>query len=866
MSDAGPPQGAKAPSGGSEPHAVGERGGDVSGAGPPQGAKAPSGGSEPHAVGERGGDVSDAGPPQGAKAPAGGSEPHAVGERGGDVSDAGPPQGAKAPSGGSEPHAVGERGGTVSRRTWLLSAAGTAGALIVGWGLLPPRSRIGSGRLWPPQDGEVALNGWIKILPDGSAVLAMPRSEMGQGVHTALPMLAAEELDLPLSRIRIEQAGSDAIYGNVAMLLGGLPFHPQEAEQRVFKVEASEWLVRKLGRELGIQATGGSSSVADAWMVVRTAAATARASLLGAASLQWRLPVEEFRVTDGVVSHPSGPSAHYGELARFAAATPPGKVTLKEAGAWKVIGKSAPRPDIPAKVDGSAVFGLDVRLPDMLYAAIRQCPMLGGAPGAIDIPAALAQPGVLRVVRLAAYAGGTAGFAVVGKSWWQAQQAAQAVSVDWRQRPAGALDTRHIERTLEAALQQDEGSIFYIRGDSAKAEAAGGRHVTAVYRAPYLAHATMEPMNCTAQVRQGKVLLWVPTQVPQLAAAMAARVAGVPVEDVTVTVTLLGGGFGRRLEVDTIAQAVRVAMECGGRPVQLIWSREEDSTHDFYRPMQVARLNAVLEADGRISSLRIRSAGDAIVPRWLERSLPGLAGPVELPDKTTSEGLFDLPYGIPNQQMSHLATHSAVPVGFWRSVGHSHNAFFSEGFLDELAFETRQDPLALRRDLLQAAPSCLAVLDLAAEKGQWSLPPPPGRKRGLALHASFGAIVAQVVEVSLVGGLPRVHRVVCAIDCGTVVNPGIVAQQMEGAVVFALTAALYGRVDIHEGEVQQRNFPDQPLLRLEHAPVVETHVVASGRPPGGVGEPGVPPLAPAVASALFALTGQRLRSLPLRVS
>jgi len=751
----------------------------------------------------------------------------------------------------------------MKRRTWLFSAAGATGALIVGWGLLPPRSRTGSGRLWPPIEGESALNGWIKVLTDGSVVLAMPRSEMGQGVFTALPMLVAEELDVPVSRIRIEQAGSDAIYGNVAMLLAGLPFHPLEAEQRPFKVEAGEWVVGKLARELGINATGGSSSVADAWTVLRTAAATARASLLGAASLQWRLPVAEFTVREGVISHPSGKSAHYGELARFAAATPPGKVTLKERKDWKVIGHSAPRRDIPAKVDGTALFGLDVRLPGMLYAAIRLCPMLGGAPGAMDIPAALAMPGVERCVRLPAYAGSTAGFAVVGKSWWQAQQAAQAMSVDWQQRPAGALDSRQIDLELEAALQTDVGFVFHEQGDTDQAETAAARRIEAVYRAPYLAHATLEPMNCTAQVRDGKVFLWVPTQVPQMGAAIAARVAGVAVEDVSVTVTLLGGGFGRRLEVDYIAQAVRVAMDCGGRPVQLIWSREEDSTHDFYRPMQVARLRASVDADGHINSLRIRSAGDAITPRWLERGLPQLVGPVDTPDKTTAEGLFDLPYGFPSQHMSHVATRKGVPVGFWRSVGHSHNAFFSESFIDELAHDTGRDPLSLRRDLLKDAPRHLAVLNLAADKAGWGRALPVGRARGIALHESFGSIVAQVAEVSLAGGQPRVHRVVCAIDCGTVVNPGIIAQQMESSVVFALTAALYGRVDIHAGVVQQKNFPDSLMVRLAQAPVVHTYLVESTRPPGGVGEPGVPPLAPAVANALFVLTGKRLRALPL---
>ncbi|MDO8375505.1 MAG: molybdopterin-dependent oxidoreductase, partial [Polaromonas sp.] len=742
----------------------------------------------------------------------------------------------------------------MKRRTWLLSAAGAAGALIVGWGALPPRSRTGSGRLWPPAEGAVALNGWIKITADGSVVLAMARSEMGQGVHTALPMLVAEELDVPLSRVHLEQAGADSIYGNVAMLVAGLPFHPFELEERPFKVRAGEWVVRKLARELGINATGGSSSVADAWLVLRTAAATARASLLGAASLQWRLPVAEFTVSNGVISHPSGKSAHYGELARFAAATPPGSVTLKAREDWKVIGRNAARKDIPAKVDGTARFGLEVRLPGMLYAAIRLCPMLGGAPGAIDVNAALTMRGVERLVRLLPYAGSTAGFAVVGKSWWQCQQAAQAVPVDWHQRPAGALDSRQIARELEAALQGEDGFTFYEKGSVAQVEAGAARKLEALYRAPYLAHAALEPMNCTAQVRDGKVFLWAPTQVPQMGAAIAARVAGVAVEDVSVTVTLLGGGFGRRLEVDYIAQAVRVALECGGHPVQLIWSREEDTTHDFYRPMHVARLVAAVDAQGQPVSLRIRSAGDAISPRWLERGVPMLAGPVDTPDKTTAEGLFDLPYGFAHQHMSHVATRKSVPVGFWRSVGHSHNAFFSECFIDELALAVQQDPLALRRQLLRDAPRYLAVLELAEKQSGWGGKLPAGRARGIALHESFGSIVAQVVEVSLLDGRPRVHRVVCAIDCGTVVNPGIVAQQMESAVVFALTAALYGKVDIHDGVVQQKNFPDYPMLLLAQAPLVETHLVASTRPPGGVGEPGVPPLAPAVANAVFALT------------
>ncbi len=759
----------------------------------------------------------------------------------------------------------------MKRRTWLLSGAGTLGALVVGWGALPARSRLGSGKLWPldKTDASIALNGWIKITPDGGVVLAMARSEMGQGVHTALAMLVAEELDVPLARVSLVQAGSDAIYGNVAMLVKGLPFHPAElgetGKQVANRVTLNQWMVGKVARELGIHVTGGSSSMADAWEPLRLAAATARASLLGAASLEWKLPVAELSVKNGVISHPSGPTAHYGQFAKYAASTPPGRVVLKARSDWTLIGKAAQRSDVPAKVNGTAMFGLDVRLPGMLYAAVRLCPMLGGSPGAINANAALAMPGALRLVPLQAWAGSTAGFAVVGKTWWHAQQAAQAVQVEWQQRPAGALDSREIEKSLFVSLASAPGHTFYEQGDVNAAESAAPRKLEATYGAPFLAHATLEPMNCTAQVIGGKVHIWVPTQVPQMAAKAAARVAGVAIDDVTVTATLVGGGFGRRLEVDYVAQAVRVAMDCGGLPVQLIWSREEDMTHDFYRPMAAARLSASLDAKGTVNSLRIQSAGDAITPRWVERAATDLSGPVETADKTTAEGLFDLPYSFANQKITHVATRMQVPVGYWRSVGHSHNAFFSEGFIDELAAAAGQDGLVFRRSLLKEAPRYLAVLDLAASKAGWGTPLPAGQARGIALHASFGSIAAQVAVVSIEGGLPRVHRVVCAIDCGTVVNPDIVAQQMEGAVVFGLSAALYGRIDIHDGVVKQKNFPQYGMLKLAQTPQVDTYFVSSQAAPGGVGEPGVPPLAPAVANALFSLTGKRQRTLPLVV-
>ena len=786
----------------------------------------------------------------------------------------------------------------MKRRVWLLSGLGAAGALLVGW--LPPRSRVGRAELLSAAPGEgIALNGWIRIAPSGAVQLAMCKSEMGQGVHTALAMLVAEELDVALDSVQLIEAGHDAIYGNVAMLVGGLPFRPEDSQpgSETARVRLGRWTLAKLGREVGIEATGGSSTIADLWLPLRWAAATARAQLLGAASLQWKLPVAELAIASGVVGHASGPSAHFGELVEFGARTPPGEVTLKARADWRLIGTPAPRIDSAVKADGSAVFGLDVRLPGLVFAAVRHAPALGGSPGAVDDRAALQLPGVERVVRLASYAGSTPALAVIGRSTWHAQRGADALQVDWRARPAGLLDSAVIQRELEAAARRggdgEGGFAFHTRGDAPTALKAAPRVVEALYRAPYLAHAAMEPINCTAQFKDGRLEVWAPTQVPGMARALAAQVAGLPLEAVSLHVTLLGGGFGRRLDIDFVGQAVRVALETGGRPVQLRWSREEDFTHDFYRPAAAAWMRAALGREGQLLALEITSAGDAPTPRWFERALapqsallagtlrragdlrvpqavqPALAttaGPLLTPDKTASEGLYDLPYDVPHARYAHVATESGVPVGFWRSVGHSHNAFFAESFIDELAHAAGDDPVAYRLGLLAHLPRHAAVLKFAAEKAGWDRAMPAGREpraRGVALHESFDSIVAEVVEVSLQGNMPRVHRVVCAVDCGTVVNPQIVAQQMESGVIFALSAALFGRIDIENGIVKQRNFPDQPLLTLAQTPRIETHIVPSDRHPGGVGEVAVPPLAPALANALFALTGKRLRELPL---
>jgi isoquinoline 1-oxidoreductase beta subunit len=754
----------------------------------------------------------------------------------------------------------------MKRRNLILSGLGITGALVVGWGVMPERSRLGKPSNMLATEGEIALNGWIKIAKDGSVVLAMHRSEMGQGIHNALSMLVAEELDVPLSQIRLEQAGHDSIYGNVAMFVGTLPFHPLQSEgvDKPFVVHSGEWIVGKVARELGVNATGGSSSVKDAWSHLRLAAATAKASLLLAAASQWKVPLNEIKVKEGLLTHASGKSANYGEFAKAAAGQTPQNVTPKDRKDWTLIGKPSKRADVPSKTNGTAIFGMDVRLPNMLFASVVQVPQMGGTMVNFDAKEALAMPGVVKCVELASKAGSAPGFAVVAKSTWHAKQAADKVKAQWAQRAEGAIDTQRIEAQLIEKLKTEKGYAFHDQGNADKAESSAARIIQAQYKAPYLAHATMEPMNCTAQFKGGLLEIWAPTQVPGLARAAAAKVADVSEDKVKLNVTLLGGGFGRRLEADVVAQATQIAMALDGAPVQLVWTREEDMTHDFYRPMHVAQLSAAINAKGEVESLRIKSAGDAISPRWMSRVLPALSGPIDAPDKTTAEGLFDLPYGFANQHMAHVSTRMGVPIGFWRSVGHSHNAFFSESFIDELAFETKQDPVAFRLSLLTQTPRYAAVLKMAADKAKWGATLPSGHAHGVALHKSFGSIVAQVAEVSMKEGVLRVHRVVCAIDCGTVVNPDTVAQQVESSVSFALSAALFGKIDIQEGVVQQTNFTNYPLVNLAQSPVVETWIMPSTQLPEGVGEPAVPPLAPAVANAMFKLTGQRVRSLPLK--
>ncbi len=758
----------------------------------------------------------------------------------------------------------------VTRRAFLIGSGtvvGALGALVVGWTAWPAKPRLLTADPLPVDPGQSALNGWVTINADDTISIVMCKSEMGQGIHTGLAMVLAEELDADWSQVRVRRAPIDTIYQNIATVVDGLPFHPDD--DGTLKALA-ERITGKLMREFGVMMTGGSSSMKDLWLPMRQAGASARAMLVAAAAEQWKVPAAECTAASGRVTHASGRSASFGALAAAAARQGvPDAVPLKDPARFTLIGTPQRRLEAASKMDGIATFGIDVVLPGMQYASVEMCPTMGGRVASFDAADVTTMPGVQKVLAVAGHNGGTGGVAVIADTPYHAMKAVKAVRITWDHGPAAGVSSEDIYRQLAQRLDTDDGFGFYRHGDVDAALSSAATVVAAEYRAPYLAHATMEPMNCTVQFADGRATVWAATQVPDLARSAVAAVLGIAPTQVEVKVQLLGGGFGRRLEVDFIAQAAAIARDAGGVPVQTMWSREQDMTHDFYRPAAVSRFKAGLDASGRLLGWRASSAGQAILPQALRRlfDLPG-AGP----DKTTAEGSFDQPYEWPAARIGHAAVDLPVPVGFWRSVGHSQNAFFTESFLDEVAVAARRDPVAFRAALLAQHPRHLAVLQRAAELSGWNTPLPATadgrpRARGVALHQSFGSIVAQVAEVSVsTDKRIRVHRVVCVIDCGTAVNPNLIRQQMESAIVFGLSAALGGEIRFAKGQVQQSNFHDYPVLRLDECPVIETDIIASVAHPEGVGEPATPPIAPAVANALFALTGQRLRSLPLTLA
>jgi len=721
----------------------------------------------------------------------------------------------------------------LERRGFLKASAVAGGGLLIGF-YLPLTNRAGEAQAAAAEFAPTAMDGgsagnagavfrpnaWIRIDADDTVTLRVASSEMGQGVYTAIPMLLAEELECDWTRIKVEMAPANKAYTNPL---------------------------------IGQQLTGGSTAVRAFWTPLRQAGAVGRGLLIRAAAQTWKVKEDECRAENGVVLHkPSQRKASYGELAAKAATLPvPAEVFLKEPGEFRLIGKSTPRLDTPRKVNGSAVFGTDVKLPGLLTAVVARCPVFGGKPKKFDATKAKGVPGVRQVLAI------HSGIAVVADSFWAAKQGRDALVVEWDEGTHARLGSAGIRAQLEQALKK-KGVSVRNDGNAGKALKAAGKRIEAVYEVPYLAHACMEPMNCTAQVKKDSCELWVPTQNQTGTQFVASQITGLPPEKVRVNTTFLGGGFGRRSEQDFVAEAVQLAMATGA-PVKLMWTREDDLQHDYYRPATLNRLSAALDKDGMPLAWRHEIAGASIFTRVFPNFIKdGIDG-------TSVEGAANLPYAIPNLHVSWVMENGAVPVGFWRSVGSSQNAYITECFLDELAAAAGKDPYEYRRALLAKHPRHLGVLELAAQKAGWGTPLPAGRTRGIAVAEAFGSYCAQVAEVSVERGQVRVQRVVCAIDCGLVVNPDTVVAQMESGIVYGLTAALKGEITIKDGRVEQGNFNDYPLLRLDEMPEIEVHIVKSAENPGGVGEPGTPPIAPAVANAVFAATGKPVRRLPIRV-
>jgi isoquinoline 1-oxidoreductase beta subunit len=701
------------------------------------------------------------------------------------------------------------------RRGFLKLGGVAAAGLIVGF-RFPEAGADGTSTFLP--------NAFVRISPDGAVTVVVNKSEMGQGVHTALAMLVAEELDCEWSRVRVEPAPVEPGYEDPVM---------------------------------GEYRTDGSTSIRSSWEPFRWAGASARQLLVQAAAAAWGVEARSLRTRSGhVFDDASGHSVSYGELTAAAAALPaPSAIALKKREEFTLIGTDVPRLEGRDKVTGAATFGFDVRLPGMLTAVVARPPTWGGSVRRFDAEPALAVPGVVRVKEV------STGIAVIARDFWSAHCGREALAVDWNDGPHAELSTAELRRRYRRLAEQP-GLLVDEAGDVERSLAAATKRLTAEYEVPYLAHAAMEPLNAVARVTADGCEVWTGTQYQSMDQRVAAAVAGVSPQRVRIHTTLLGGGFGRRASpsADFVAEAVEVA-KGEDSPVKTVWTREDDTRGGYYRPMFVHKLRTGLDGDGLPVAWHQRLVGQSVAkgtvlePRMMKDGV----------DVASVLGTR-LPYAIPHQRIESHNADKTLDVLWWRSVGHSHTAFANESFVDEIAHAGGRDPLELRRRLLAGMPRHLAVLELAAEKSGWGTPLPAGRARGIAIQKSFGSYVAEVAEVSLgASGDVRVHRVVCAADCGIAINPRNVAAQMEGAIVYGLSAALYGEITLDDGRVRQSNFHDYPVLRMDRTPAIEVHLVASGARPTGVGEPGLPPIAPAVANALFALTGRRLRKLPFRI-
>jgi isoquinoline 1-oxidoreductase subunit beta len=711
-------------------------------------------------------------------------------------------------------------GELVSRRSFLLGVSALGGGLALS--LAVPVDPVRAAQE-ASAEGVAEITAWIVICPDDAVVIRVARAEMGQGAHTGLAMLVAEELECDWAKVTTEFVS------------------PQDNMRR--------------DRVWGDMSTGASRSVASSQLYLRQAGAAARHMLIAAAAARLGVPPAECVAAASVITHPpSGRKLSFGAVAAEAAnVPPPDEVTLKDPREWKLAGKPRRRLDVPAKVTGQPIYAIDVRLPGMLYAAVVHCPVFGGVPKAVNENAIADMKGVRRIVRL------PNAVAVIADSWWRAKCAVEALPVEWDPRGNGGISTAGIADLVRAGLSAEKSQVGCANGDVTAAMQGAVKQVEADYQVPFLAHATMEPQTCTAHVADGGVEVWVPTQEPVTAMATAASAAGVPNERVVVHGTFLGGGFGRRAAIqEFVRQAVMIAKEVDV-PVKLLWSREEDIRHDYYRPFGMARLVAGLGADGMPVAWKVRIAG----PSFVHGLVPGFG--MSFVDRTFISGLADeMAYDVPNYLVDYVVEQSPVPLGVWRAINYTQNTFYKESFVDEMAHEAGIDPYLYRRRLLRNNQAHLAVLDAAAKKADWFRPLPRGVGRGIAVTQACGSICAQVVEASVESGEARVRRVVSALDCGHVVNPLSIEMQTEGAVIFALTAALTGEITIKDGGVEQSNFDSYEMLRIAEAPKVETVLAPSGNFWGGAGEPPVPPLAPALCNAIFAATGKRIRSLPIK--
>lgn len=744
-----------------------------------------------------------------------------------------------------------------TKRALLIGTGVVGGALAIGTTLAWRRVAGGAAFRPPVKAGESAFNAWIKIASDSTITVQMGRQEMGQGVFTTLAMLVAEELDADWNKVRVEQAAVNVVYGNATALGDSAPA-PMQASTIAF------------ARVIGVQGTGGSTSTRDAWLPMRTAAASARAMLLAAAAAKWGVPAAELSIAKSIVSHASsGKTAPIGEFAQAAALlSAPPHVTLKDPKDWKILGSSPARLDVVEKTLGQAQFGIDVRPEGLLYAAVKHINFVSGRLHEVRWKNGVAPKDVLHQVK------GDNWLAVIATSYWAANEALKAVELVGGGETGTTLSSESLAAQYNAVLDgKTDGTLKPLRrvfgkhGDAEKAFLAASpkRQVTAAYSVPFLAHAPMEPLNCTVQIKDGKADVWVGNQAPTIVQWIVAGNAGVPTDNVTVHTPYLGGGFGRRFDVEVIRQATACAKVTDGKPVQLIWSREQDLQHDAYRPAVSALMSAALDDKGGISAWHHRMVGPSVTKSVIGRMNPLFAGDFP-PDKTNADGAAELPYAFANFKCEHAQVELPVPTGYWRSVGNSYTAFFVETFVDEIAVALKKDPYLYRLELLKDQPRFAKVVDAAASAARWSSALPKGWGRGIALAESFKSIACQVVDVEVVGNDIKVRRVVTAIDCGTALHPENVKAQISGAAIYGLTAALKGKITLENGAVVQSNFHDYELLKMADCPQFETVIINSGAALGGIGEVGVPPIAPALGNAIFAATGKRLRNLPFVIA